>query len=335
MESKPEMIETNLSPDLNLRPAKWDDLNAVAGLILDVCTADGDATMAVSSEDLARQWKDPRFELARDAWVVESGQGHIVGYEEFFNRYAHASLMGDGYVHPDFLGRGIGTGLLTALEARARREVLQAAPDLRVFIRNGMAIGDKTGRQVHEQLGYRPIRYSWRMEILLEAPPPAPHWPEGIELRPFDLTAQNEAVFAADDEAFRDHWGHTPGTFEAWQNRMTKAADFDPTLWHIAWDGEQIAGFSLCRYRMGIGWVGSLGVRRPWRKRGLGMALLLHSFGEFHRRGNHTVGLGVDAENPTGATRLYKRAGMHVAAEYVIYEKELRPGQEPQEDPAA
>jgi ribosomal protein S18 acetylase RimI-like enzyme len=100
----------------------------------------------------------------------------------------------------------------------------------------------------------------------------------------------------------------------------------------IAWDGDQIAGFSLNRYRMGSGWIGTLGVRRPWRKRGLGEALLLHSFGEFYRRGTKTVGLGVDAQNPTGATRLYQKAGMYPASEFVIYEKELRPGREIDEE---
>ena len=114
---------------------------------------------------------------------------------------------------------------------------------------------------------------------------------------------------------------------------MTSREDFDPSLWFIAWDGRsaEIAGYSLCRYRMGLGWVGTLGVRRAWRKRGLGEALLLHSFGEFYKRGTPTIGLGVDAQNPTSATRLYKKAGMYVAAEYVIYEKELRPGCEPEE----
>jgi len=135
-------------------------------------------------------------------------------------------------------------------------------------------------------------------------------------------------VFEAHEEAFSDHWGHTPGTYEKWQLHMTNHEDFDPSLWHIAWDGDQIAGYSLCRYRMGIGWVGTLGVRRAWRKRGLGEALLLHSFGEFHKRGKDVIGLGVDAANPTGATRLYQKAGMKVAAEYVIYEKELRAGRE-------
>jgi mycothiol synthase len=166
------------------------------------------------------------------------------------------------------------------------------------------------------------------MEIELNEAPRTPVWPDGIELRPFVLQAQNQGVFEAHEEAFSDHWGHTPGTFERWQHHMTGREDFDPSLWFIAWDARfaQIAGYSLCRYRMGIGWVGTLGVRRAWRKRGLGEALLLHSFGEFYKRGTKTIGLGVDAENPTGATRLYKKAGMHIAAEYVIYEKELRPG---------
>src|SRR4029079_12656768 len=110
--------------------------------------------------------------------------------------------------------------------------------------------------------------------------------------------------------------------------------EFDPTLWPIALDrlSGEVAGFSLNRYRMGIGWIRTLGVRRRWRKRGLGEALLLHSFDEFYKRGTKTIGLGVDAQSPTGATRLYQRAGMHVAAEYVIYEKELRLGREPVEE---
>jgi ribosomal protein S18 acetylase RimI-like enzyme len=83
---------------------------------------------------------------------------------------------------------------------------------------------------------------------------------------------------------------------------------------------------------MGIFFIRTLGDRRPWRKKGLGLALLQYSFGEFYRRGTKTIGLGVDASNPTGATRLYQRAGMRVASEFVTYEKELRPGREPEEE---
>ncbi len=77
-----------------------------------------------------------------------------------------------------------------------------------------------------------------------------------------------------------------------------------------------------------MGWVGSLSVRRPWRRRGLGLALLLHSFHALQERGKARVGLGVDAQNLTGATRLYEKAGMHSdpRRQWSVYEKELRPG---------
>jgi len=97
-------------------------------------------------------------------------------------------------------------------------------------------------------------------------------------------------------------------------------------------DGSEVAGISLCPpcsiSDPAMGWVGTLGVRRPWRKRGLGLALLLHSFGEFYRRGFRKAGLGVDASSLTGAVRLYEKAGMHVAQIFDHYEREWRPGRE-------
>lgn len=330
MDTQFKTTETFLAPHLKLRPAQWADLQPVTQLVLDVCTADGDPSVAVTEEELAREWKEPGFELEKNAWVVETAEGRIVGYEEFVNRHAHASLIGDGYVHPEYHGLGIGTTLLRALDARAREELKLAEPDLRVFLRNGMMAGDTAARQMHEAEGYQPIRFSWHMEIKLEEAPRVPSLPTGIELRPYVKAQHDHAVFEAHEEAFSDHWGHTPGTFERWQHNISGREDLDPSLWFIAWDvpSGQIAGYALCRYRMGAGWVGTLGVRRAWRKRGLGEALLLHSFGEFYRRGMKTIGLGVDAQNPTGATRLYQKAGMYIAAEYVIYEKELRPGRE-------
>ena len=324
--------ETSLSPALTLRTAQWSDLDAVAKLILDSCTADGDATMAVTPEELAREWKREGFNLETDAWVVVTSDGQVVGHEEFNSQYAHAALQGDGYVHPDYMGRGIGTAMLRAMDERALEEMKLAEPDLRVFIRNGMSITETVSRALHEAEGYQPIRFSWRMEINLTEAPPASIWSEGVELRPFVLDEHNHAVFEAHEDAFREHWGHTPGDFADWQTNRTNHEDFDPSLWFIAWDGDQIAGYSLCRYRMDAGWVGSLGVRREWRNRGLGMSLLLHSFNEFHKRGMNTISLSVDASNPTGATRLYQKGGMSIAAEYVIYEKEYRPGREPVEE---
>lgn len=324
----------NLAEGFNLRALQWADVEPVAQLMRDVLAQDGDEVLAASPHDLRVEWQSPDFDLARDAWVVTDQHGRVVGFESFQNNRAHALLEGDGYVHPDFMGLGIGTTLLRALEVRAREEIPHAAPDLRVVIRNILATtpSDAVAREMHENEGYRPVRYHWRMQIQLAGSPPPPVWPVGVELRPFLAGPHNPSVYEAEQEAFLDHWGSHHSSFDAWRHHKQLRDGFDPALWHVAWAGDEVAGFSQCRWRQGIGWVSTLGVRRPWRKQGLGLALLLHSFGDFHRRGMNTIGLGVDASNPTGATRLYKKAGMDVAAEYVTYEKELRPGRDLDEE---
>jgi mycothiol synthase len=311
-----------------LRSAQWSDLNAVVDLVRDVLTADGDAISEVTPSELEHEWKSEGFTLETDAFVVVDADRRAVGFEEFGNRHAHAASQGDGYVHPDFRGLGIGTTLLQALEERARKEMELAEPDLRVYVINGMSAADKSAREIHENAGYELIRHHWMMEAnLIEAPKVIP-FPAGIELRPFVKDVQDYLVFQAEDEAFRDHWEHVPGNFNNWKMRKIEREEFDPALWYIAWDDDQIAGYAQTRYRNGIGWIRNLGVRRPWRKRGLGEALLLHAFNEFYKRGTQTIGLGVDASNPTGATRLYQKVGMQITTEDVLYEKELRPGRE-------
>jgi mycothiol synthase len=332
MDTKYSMDETKIDPSLRLRPVQWSDLEAVAQLIYDVCVADGDAIVAVTTDELKHEWETPGFDLERDAFLVKDGDGHIVGYEEFFNEHEHVRLRTDGYVHPDFKGRGIGTALLRTIEQRAREEIALAAPGVRVSLRSTTDQRDTVGVDLHRNEGYQPLRYHWRMEIVLDGAPSKPTFPEGIELRPFIKGEHDIPVWQAQNEAFRDHWGSHDVTLDEWKRSRFDDPEFDPTLWQIAWDGDQVAGFSLNRYRMGIGWIRTLGVRRPWRKRGLGEALLLQSFGEFYNRGTKTIGLGVDAQNPTGATRLYQKVGMHAASEFVTYEKELRPGRDVDEE---
>jgi mycothiol synthase len=173
------------------------------------------------------------------------------------------------------------------------------------------------------------------MLIEMDAPVPEAEFPEGITLRTFNLETDLEAVYQADQDSFRDHFGFVDQPFDEGLQRFKHFwihEGYDPTLLFLAMDGEEIAGINLCRPRAfddpDMGWVGTLGVRRPWRKRGIGLALLRHSFNEFYRRGVRKVGLGVDAQNLTGALRLYENAGMHVHQAFDQYEKELRPGQE-------
>jgi mycothiol synthase len=329
MNTQTKLTEGLLDPSLKLRPAHWADLNAVAQLMYDACAADGDTILAMTPEEIKHDWETPGFSLGTDAFVIETKRGRVVGYEEVVDEYGHARLRMDGYVHPDFKGLGIGTALLRTLEQRAREIMVLSEPDVRVTLSSTVDNRDPDSHSLHQTEGYQRIRYHWRMEIVLENPPQAPKFPERIEIRPFIQGEHDIAVWQAQNEAWRDHWGSHDVTFEEWRRSRFDDPEFDPTLWQIAWDGNDVAGFSLNRYRMGIGWIRTLGVRRPWRKRGLGEALLRASFVEFYRRGTKTIGLGVDAQSPTGATRLYQRVGMRAASEHVTYQKELRSGREP------
>lgn len=318
------MIEkTNLDPSLTLRPARWEDVDAVATLCHDVAVMEGDAMFVMTAEELAIAWKEDGFDVERDVFVVETQDGRIVGSEEFYKEPHRLKV--DGCVHPEFRGMGIGSSLLEKIAKRAQVEMELASSDTRVCTQTFMNNKDETGHILLRNNGYSPVRYFWRMEIKMEEATDPVTFPARIELRSFIKDEHAIAVWQADNEVFHDHWGSHEFVFEDWSKRFTNQ-HFDPSLWMVAWDGDEIAGFSQNRYRQGMGWVGTIGVRRSWRNKGLGIALLRHTFGEFYKRGTTTIGLGVDSANLTGATRVYERAGMHVASEHALYEKELQAG---------
>jgi ribosomal protein S18 acetylase RimI-like enzyme len=173
------------------------------------------------------------------------------------------------------------------------------------------------------------------MLIEMDAVVPGAEFPQGITVRTYNAQMDAAAAYLAQIDSFRDHFGFVEEPFEAGLKRFRhfwEQDGFDPTLLFLAVDGDEVAGICLCPPHSiddaGMGWVGTLGVRRPWRQRGIGLALLRHSFNEYYRRGKRKVGLGVDAQNLTGALRLYENAGMHVHQAFDQYEKELRPGVE-------
>ena len=124
-------------------------------------------------------------------------------------------------------------------------------------------------------------------------------------------------------EAFSDLTGRVYQPFEEWEQWALKRSDFDPTLLYLVMAGGEVVGTALCYDYPNEGWVRQVAVLRPWRGQGIGLQLLRHIFSEFYRRGKRRVGLSVDSHNLTGATRLYERAGMHVALQFDTYEKKL------------
>lgn len=316
------------------RTATLDDAEAVARL-------KNIFSRSVTGEDersagrILAEWEDPRYDLARSVLLVESLDGELVGEVSVLDTdEVPVDPWVLGSVHPDHVNRGIGSHLLEWSEARAREAIDRVPVEFRVSMRVGIHQGHGPSRMLLEDCGFQVIRHFWRMVIDLDGIPKDPRWPEGIELRPYRPDQDAEAVYRAEDEAFRDHWGHVEESFEYgfenWLHWNTHPSGYEPTLWFIAWDGDQIAGSARCRpeadHDPEMGWVRTLSVRKPYRRRGLALALLQHSFGALYGLGKLRAGLGVDSENTTGATRLYEKAGMRVQMQFVSYEKELRPG---------
>jgi GNAT superfamily N-acetyltransferase len=265
-----------------------------------------------SVPELLGWWR--MMDLENSSWVLHDGNS-VAAYGAGF---AHGDTFElDGFVHPEYLGRGLGAWLLTRAEERARE---LGKPKLFTF----SLAADERAHRLFELFGMRELRRYYRMAIELDAEPAPPDWPDELQVDTFE-PEEAKAFHDALVEAFADEWNFIAMPFEEWKEmRLVKDPDFDPTLWFIVRDGDEIAAVMRNEPdRSGSGFVGALGVRKPWRKRGLALALLQHAFGEFYRRGKRRVALGVDAENPTGATRLYERVGMHVAFEVVTYGKEL------------
>lgn len=265
----------------------------------------------LGSSDL-RQWLS-RVELDEDTWIFEE-EGRLVafGWAE-----ARAGLgFGIGIVDSPAQGRGIGARLVERSEQRARERGATRMHQV-ALAANARASALFASR------GYREVRRFYEMAIELDGPPPAPVLPGGLAIERFDEAGARE-FYEALDESFQDHWEHHSTPFEEWWEQKQSAPDYDPTLWFLIRDGSEVAAVARNDpNRAEGGMVGALGVRRPWRGRGLGRALLLHTFGEFHRRGVNRISLGVDSENPTGATKLYESVGMEVELEQTVFERTL------------
>lgn len=302
-------MTSSLPERFRARPATLEDVGAINALV--VATDEAVQGWSDSSEaDILDWWR--LLDLEQDSWVVEDGS--IAAYAVLFPHAESADI--DGYVHPSRKGLGLGSWLITRGEERARGREL---PKVHAW----SLAADADARRLFEANGYQEARRFFRMLVELDAPPAEPEWPEGFRVdtfKPEDARAFHDAL----DDAFAEEWNHVALPFERWVELRVNAPDFDPTLWFIVRDGDEIA--AVLRGdpdRAGAGWIGAFGVLKPWRRRGIGLALLQHAFGQFHRRGQPRVALGVDAENPTGATRLYERAGMHVAYEAIAFAKEL------------
>lgn len=277
-----------------LRLLRENDADDVVGLYR---TAFGEGR-PIDREEVLSWVRNPEL---KPEWlrVLELG-GRVVGYGDIW--------IENDVVALDIAAPGHWQTFLGWAEDSARAA---AVPRVRVYFPAGHELAGLVERR-----GYRLWRSSYTMQIELgDAVAGGPHLPEGIELRPY-RPGDEDLLRAALNEAFADDPFFGAASASHFREFYLRARGFEPSLWLLAWADAELAGFVLAfPERAGdpsLGWVESLGVRRPWRRRGLGEALLCSAFAELRERGVRAAGLGVDAQNETGALRLYERVGMRV-----------------------
>jgi mycothiol synthase len=293
---------------MNVRAFGDEDFEAVTALLREDEEHTLQRPSQIGPSDL-REWTS-RADLAENSWLFEEdGELRAVGWADFVDDLG----VGIGVVRPRWKGTGLGVRLLERSEASARA---RGAARMQQF-----ALGaDTAAAELMTSHGYRDVRHFFEMAIEQAEPPPPVDLPVEA-VREEDV----QAFHAALDEAFQDHWEHHSTPFDEWWGRHSSNPNLDLSVWFMIRDGDEIAAVTRNEgNRNGGGYIGAIGVRRPWRGKGYAKALLLHSFRVFYERGMPRVTLGVDAENPTGATHLYERVGMHVEQENVVVEKALR-----------
>jgi ribosomal protein S18 acetylase RimI-like enzyme len=294
-----------------VRPASADDLDAMVAVANAYDLADfgrPDTAPEYLAEDLGRP--------AASAWLVLDAKGHAAAF-------AIAGLEGRaleafGRVHPDHTGRGIGGALTEATEARAAERAVERGGDL--VLHNSITSTDAAARRLLDERGYTLVRFFWHMERgLRRADLKVPADPDGVIVRPARNEDDLRAARAVLDESFAGHWMFEPEPFDEWRAHLDGMAG--ATL--LAMDADGVVGAVTSMPTSHAGWIEELGVREASRGRGVGALLLRHAFARLAEAGAREVRLNMDADNGTGATRLYERVGMRVRREWVVYEKRV------------
>ena len=293
----------------------------------------------ISAEHVNGWWSGPNFTLTKDVRVVVDATGCIVGMAHIWSPTTpYVNVDCSALAHP-FVGEceTLWDRLYGWATARAREYVPLAPDGARVVACEGIGEKETARRAAIERAGYEMVRVTNRMWIDLSKTLQGAEWPERVSVRTACIERDLRGIVEADVESIRDHWGYVEKPFEAelarWKEYIASEGTwFDPSLWLLAVDGDEIAGFSLCSAHVGDdstrGYIRSLCVRPAYRRRGIARALLLHSFAQFRDRGLETVELEVDSENLTGALRLYERVGMQVRHRTIEYEHVLRDGRD-------
>ena len=294
----------------SVRPARPSDIEAVHEIIANQNTVDFGNELRTLT-DLQNLWET--IDLDNDTCTAFA-DGQLAGYAELRNNDAPFIYLAERN------NVDLAFQFLTILEEKAATRKKEETVNLFTQISEK----NNTLLQLFAANGYKSNLSFLIMELELNEPPASPQWPAGIIVRPFVKDQDEQVTYQTDEEASKDKGYHNPLSYEGWIKRMgMEKESFDPDLWFLACEGNEVAGVALNVFdkESNTGWVDHLSVRQAWRKRGIGKALLLHSFAEFHRRGINHIKLSVDSKSLTNAPQLYESVGMKTVQQYHIYRK--------------
>lgn len=288
--------------------------------------------VAISEAEIGDEFDHPHLipDLdTRGVWV----DGRLAAFGAVFHtpsgeRQERVFLV--GRVAPDMRGNGIGRSLLAWQIERATEKLRMCDPAIPWYMRTQEWDWIDDALRLHRRFGLEIVRWFEEMARPLSAPLEVAV-PDEISIVGWDEVAPND-LLAVSNEAFADHWGSTPRDEVSW-NHVLASSTVRTDLSFVATVAGQPVGYSLNGYfgsdeavtGRRDGWIESLGVTRPWRRRGIAAALIARSLDAFSQAGFTHAMLGVDADNPSGAAGLYSRLGFERLHRSVVAELAVSP----------
>ncbi|WP_413166535.1 GNAT family N-acetyltransferase [Capilliphycus salinus ALCB114379] len=313
-----------------MRPCTDGDLGAIAELF-NACETVDQTGIWETVERLEQALNTPSFNRAENLRLWENSEGELVGYGSVWIDPSQDGI--DGFlnfrVHPSVRNQGLEEEIISWGENRLKEATKDCNGTVKLYSGARSDRGDVI--TILQNLGFIAVRYFFRMKRSLAKPIDEPKFPEGFKLRIVEPEKDAMQWVEMFNQTFIDHWNHHDYTVEEFLHDCQHSEyNSDLNLIAIAPDGTFAA---FCESRIHAednkrngrneGWIGVLGTRRGFRQLGLGRAMLLTAMQHLKTKGMDSAILGVDAENPSGALRLYESVGFEKVLTNISYVKNL------------
>ncbi len=315
---------------LDWSPLTRGDLDELSGLLTAIEHLD-EPDERHSTAELYEIFDEVGSDHGRETLVGRSGPSMVAYAWNHPQRYdvSPRRVYCTGGVHPGWRRHGVGHALLRWQLAASRAWCEATRQPGHGPLQALCVVDEKVSdqRRLYESVGLQAQRWLADMTRRLDGPPPRPLAVPGVRLVPL-APEWFEPTLLAHNAAFADRQGVQPIDADSWREQLTRSACRPHWSWlAVTEDGAEVVGYALSSayeqdwpaQGFSQGWTDRLGVRPPWRGRGVASALLYRSMQSFHAAGLDAAGLGVDADDEKGAVRLYQHLGYRPVSMFVTY----------------